>query len=90
MKLSVIPYKEFLGKERENNKKVDEEEEEEKRNGDNDDSVKNSDGSAKRGKKMRGGIYRSASKGDNEVDADSWDKHEFDVMGKEGHSGKQK
>ena len=38
----------------------------------------------KRGKKMRVVIDRSASKGDNEDNADSWDEHDFDAEGKEG------
>ena len=33
---------------------------------------------------MRGGIDRSASKGDNEDDVDSWDEYDFDVDWKEG------
>ena len=53
--------------------------EEEKSKGDNDDGGKNSGGGAKKGKMMRGGIDRSASKGDNKDDADLWDKHAFDV-----------
>ena len=36
------------------------------------------------GKKIRGGIDGSASKGDNEDDTDSWDKHDCDVEGEEG------
>ena len=32
---------------------------------------------------MKGAIDRSASKGDNEDNADSWDEHKFDMEGKE-------
>ena len=32
---------------------------------------------------MRGGIDRSASKGDNKDDAELWDGHDFDMGGKE-------
>ena len=67
----------FLGKDTESKKKEDEE----KSKGNVDDSVKNSGGGAKRGKKMKGGIYGSASKVDNKDNADSWDKHDFDVGG---------
>ena len=68
----------FLGKEMENKKKKDEEED--KRKGNGEDGNKKIGSGAKRGKKMRGGIYRYASKGDNEDDADSWDEHYFDVI----------
>ena len=77
-----MPDEAFLGKETENKKKK--EEEEEKRKGGNDDGGKNSGGGAKREKKTRGDIDRSASKGDNEDNTDSWDEHDFDVGGKEG------
>ena len=73
----------FIGKETENKKKK-EEEEEKKRRGDDNDGGKNSGGGAKRGKNMRGGIDRSASKGDNKDNSDSWVKHNFDVGGEEG------
>ena len=39
---------------------------------------------SKRGQKIRGGIDGSASKGDNEDDADSLDEHDFDAEGKDG------
>ena len=57
-----MPDKAFLGKEIDNNKKK---EKEDKRKGNKDDGGNNSGCGAKMGKKMRGGIYRSASKGDN-------------------------
>ena len=74
--------KEFLGKETDNKKKK--EEEEEKRKGDENCGGKKRVVGVKRGKKTRGGINRSASKGGNEDDAESWDEHNFDVGGKEG------
>ena len=58
-----MPDETFLGKETDNNKKK--EEEEEKNKGEDDDGGNNSDVGAKRGKKMRGGIDRSASKDEN-------------------------
>ena len=71
----------FIGKEMEKKKK---DVEEEKRKGDDNDGGKNGGGGAKRGEKMRGGIDRSASKGDNEDVTDSWDDHDLDMEGKEG------
>ena len=72
----------FIGKEMENRKK--EEEEGEKRKGNDDDGGKKSGGGANRGKKIRGVIGSSTSKGDNENNAESWDEHAFDVGGDEG------
>ena len=82
VQLFGMPNEEFLGKETENKKKK--EEEEDKITGNGNDGGKNSGGSTKKGKNMRGGIDRSASKGDNKDDADSWDKHDLDVKGREG------
>ena len=61
VKLFGMPDEAFLDKETENkNYKEDK-----KSKGDGDYGDKNSGGGAKKGKKMRGGINRSASKGDN-------------------------
>ena len=38
---------------------------------------------------MRGGIDKSAFKGENEDNADLWDKHNFDVGGRRGQSVKR-
>ena len=57
-----MPDKAFIGKEIDNNKKN---EEEYKRKGNKDDGGNNSGSGAKMGKKMRGGIDRSASNDDN-------------------------
>ena len=66
----------------ENKKKKDKDND--KRKGNYDGGGKNSGVGVKRGEKMRGGIDRSASKGDNEDDAESWDEHDFNVGGEEG------
>ena len=81
-----MPDEAFLGKETDNNKKK--EEENEKRKDGGDDSGKNSGGGAKRGENMRGGINMSASNGDSEDNAESWDGHDFDVGRKEGSEWK--
>ena len=77
-----MPDEEFIGKETDNKKRK--KEEEEKRKGDDNDGGKNSGSGAKRGDNMRGGIYRSASKGENEDDAEFWDEHSFNVGREEG------
>ena len=83
VKLFGMPDEAFLIKETDNNKKK-EDEEDEKSKGDGNDGGKNSSGGVKRGKNMRGGIDRYASKGDNKDDADAWYEHDFNVEGKEG------
>ena len=83
MQLYGIPDEAFFGKETEN-KKNKEDEEDEKSKGDRNYSSKISSGVAKRGKKMREGIYRFSSKGDNEDDTETWDDCDLDVGGKEG------
>ena len=74
-----MPYEAFLGKDTDNKKKK--EEEKEKRKVENDERGKNSGGGAKRGNKMRGGIDKSASKGDNEDDTYLCNGHDFYVGG---------
>ena len=56
----------------------------ENRKGEDDDRIMNSGGGAKSGKKMRRDINRPVSKGINEDNPDSWDKHKFDGRGEEG------
>ena len=76
-----MPDEEFLGKDTESKKNKGEDK---KSMGDDNDGDKNSGGGAKSGKNMRGDIDRPVSKGINEDNPDSWDKHNFDVRGEEG------
>ena len=81
VQLFGMPNEAFLGKGTDNRNKKEYEEEDNSKGYAN-DGCKNSGGGAKTGNKMRGGIDRYASKGDNEEDADSW--HNLDVGGKDG------
>ena len=82
VQLFGMPNEAFLAKYTEN--KNEKGEDEDKRKGDDDESVKNSGGGAKRGKKMWRVINMCASKGGKKDKTDSWDDHNFDVGGKEG------
>ena len=88
VQLFVMSDEAFIGKEKENKKKK--KEEGEKRKGDGNAGGKSSGVGAKRRKKMRGGIDRFASKGDNEDNANLWYKHNFDVRGRRRQSRKGK